>query len=478
MNEKELIVNLVHTDDDAHYVFNVFKDNHKKGKIGFKKMRIRNLLSSKSQIDELLNAVKDLTPVRELNLLLQEFAANTKTYSHLQQYLMIKSWFPDFVSDNYDVIIHNVEQKRAPFTGLSSYQTVEEAEGFYLSRYDEVYVQNLETIYQDVVKLFDSELQGRGRYLNALQGASLLDLDRLLGHAGTDGDLDIDIRQQFFSDYKESPTDPIVVNGEKIAQRELTKLGLYSAFLEVGEYPEEVRPKLLQELQRAYFNYNLQINGVMSSYFIFEMRTTLEEAQQKQLLLQKELKSTLQQVLELEQKNKREKKQDETRMKEIKELKTIIAEQNKKLLEHEEIREAGQEELDRLAQLSKREAAHLKNQLEMYENLATGYKWMLARDFSAYEIVVVYNSPLLYAKHIYHELLFMDIANALKEPFKAKKVLVQLVGLTGKQKKQMEKLAQAEKIELVFLESVDERDLIMDIACHLKESEEILHESA
>lgn len=469
MNEKELIVNLVHTDDDAHYIFNIFKDNHKKGKIGFKRMRIRNLLSSKSQIDELLTAVKELTPVRELEVLLQDFTNSNSTLTHLQQYLLIKSCFPAFVADNYEMVLHNIKEKRAPFTGLTPYKTLEEAEAFYFGRYEELNLQTMENLNQEAIRLFEAELGGRKRYESVLQGANLMDLDRLLGYAGTDSDLDFNIRQQFFPDNEETVVDSSIVELEKVCQKELTKLGLYSTFLEVGQYPEAVRIKLLQEIQRSFFVFNLQRQGLTSAYHYLDMKEQWDDTQQKQQGLQKDLKKATARIVELEQRNQQV---------EIDALKKVIEEQKALLSEGEVVREATKEEWDRLAQVSRNETVHLKTQLQKYEEMAGGYKWMLASDFSVHDIVVVYNSPLLYAKHIYHELVFMDLNRALKEPFKSKIVLVQLVGMTGKQKKQMEKLAQKQEMELIFLESVDERDLIMDIACYLKESEEVQHESA
>lgn len=477
MNEKELIVNLIYTDEDAHYVFKVFKDNHKKGKIGFKKMRVRNLLGSKAQIDELSNSVKDLAPSRELDVLLQEFMKPIGI-SHLQQYLMIREFFPQFILDHYEAIAQNVANKIAPFAGLTAYQTVEEVEDFYENRYDELNRSVLENIHAEIIKLFEEELKCRSRFIAAVTGKNLLELDRLLGSAGNSAELDIDLRAVFFDTQVGLSIDSDLQLCEKGCQRDLTKLGILSAFLEVGDYQETVRPKLLMELQRAYFTYNIQMQGLNVSFYALELKGHLESSQQKNATAQKEIKRLNQAIAEWEQKNKREKKQDEKLMNEIKALKKTIDEQKSKMSHYAQVQVAGQEELDKIAKLSQKETARLKSQLQVYENMATGYQWLLASDYSVHEMVVLYNSPLLYAKHIYHELTFMEVGDALKTPFKAKKMLVQLVGMTGKQKKQIEKLARQLEIEAIMLESVDERDLIMDIACYLKESEGILHESA
>jgi len=477
MTEKELIVKLIHTDEDAHYIFNVFKDNHKKGKFAFKRLRAQKLLGNKSQIDELSASVRARFADGGLDVLLLEFL-QPEAPSHLQQFLLVREFYPEFLRENWDAVRENIEQKKPPFSGVSAHKTEEQALHFYQHRYGELNGAALNAIWQESIHTVKIELKLWDVFEQAVKGKGLLGLDKLLGGVGPGDGFEVSVRESYFMEHRDVLADADIRRMEQGCRDQLVRLAIITVFLEAGECPNEVRLNLMRELQRAYFLAKTQILGLGTLLSLLEGKNEYDQLNLKYQQSQKERTALSQKNQEISQQNSAIKRGDETLKQQIAHLKQVINEQNEKLGQSARLQVAGQEELEKIAQLSQKEQAHLKSRLQSYENLAKGYQWLLSRDLSVHEVAVVYSSPLLYAKHIYHEVLFMGVSQALKEPFKAQKLLVQLVGLSGKEKKQLEKLASAKGVEAVMLESVDERDLIMDIACYLKESEGVFHESA
>ena len=480
MNERELIVNLVRTDDDAHYIFNVFKDNHKKGKFAFKKVRVRSLLGSKTSIDELTNSVSLTAPMTspDLELLLQEFT-KPASYTALQQYLLVRSLFPDFIKENYEVIANNAEKGLFPFAGLSAYKTSEEVESYYLHRHEEVHQALLESLSAQAVDFLGGRKGKLEFFEDLLRGNDLLDLDRLLGLAGSSPELDVDVRDCFLQEFASLKADNPMLPELEESKKSATRLFILASFLNVGNYPQKTRTSLLKELQVAFFSLNLQLISLTSGFLMIEMRKNMDEIQSKNVESQREIKKLNQKIQGFIKKSEKESQEDELLLKEIAGLKNQILEKEQALFASEEAREATDAQWERIAGVAQRETAHIKGKLKEFENMSKGYQWLLGHDFSHYEMVVIYSSPLLYARQIYPELTFMDPQTALSEPFEAKGILVQLVGMTGKQKKQIEKLAAGLNITAHMLPSIDERDLIMDIACYIKrKGEGMLHESA
>ena len=446
MNEKELLVFLAKDNDDTNLLLAAMNENTK-GNFQFKKMKIRRLIKKDLKYDFIAEIMFlfDRHGIKwdnyELPVLLKRIAEEEESY--MIQYLVVKKLYPDFISDNFATIVDNANQGREPFYGLHGFDNDRDLELFYQHDFDDLQAVKDEADFIHIVNWFEGTLASLDDYKKRLTGVDLPEFDQLINTKNHE--LELLVSPRFLPEEDIRYYQTLDVPGIEEKMKELlniidgegVKLALYLAYLEVGMYNIGTKPTLLDSMQRCYLAFRIQLMETIKTIDDMISKTNHEELEAG--------------YDELEQKMKIMADEHEAKIKELNEqIKTLQLEKETSVVDVGAL---------------KNELLTLQNQIAQQETLAKGYQKMLIDDFSNLKMLVIYKSQLLYAPLIYPDVKFLLIDDLTEECFaQARLILIQSLGGSAKQKRELEVKASTSKCEIINLHCKDERQLILEIA--------------
>ena len=446
MNEKELVVLLAETDNDVNLLLKAVGENLK-GNLQFKKMKLRRLIKKDLKFDfmeEVFYAFRDWPAPRfgdfELPMLLKHSVL--KNVSKMLQYLVVKRCHPEFVNEKFDKIIENAEGGYEPFYGLHGFDNDHDFELFYQND-DILQALNVLTDVEYIVKWFEDEIVSLDMYRKRLIDVDLSGFDALINTKNLESELLLSYSFLEKKNYSTSNvSEAAISNLRRVIDIDGVSLAIYLAYTEVGVYSEETKIVLLDKMQKQYLTFRMKLMDALKLI-------DTEIYRENNLALIKQYEDLIADVNELDHTNKIQHKE-------------FAAKLDKERVE--------KEQYIKNIEAIKNDFSVLKNKMVQQGALEAGYAAMLSDDFRNLEIVVIYNSQLLYAPLIYPDVKFVDITKATNAAFaEAKLVLIPNLGGSIKQKRQVEEVAKGAGCEVLGLQCGDERQLIVAISQTINE---------
>lgn len=487
MTEKDLFLELLNDERSLNWVLEGLNESTKRGNILFKKTKVRKLLgkqlvsqsrgnlksgSALGQLDQLLDQFDDrLYAGFSLGELLQRFSSGDCPEVAAAQFLILRRFFPDYFNRHFQDFAANVQGGRFWLAGLSAFQSLEEAEDFYLKGRDSWRRENADVMFGQALQVFLSEVGSLEKELDLMKGLDFLGYESLVRQHIYQGG--IAIMGQFGAKPDES------------LQKAAGEMAILLAFLSVGVVNEELHQELVWELWDKHQSLNTSIANELTLVMERGFSEEVGRLEQRNQDLQEELLQTLTELKEAEThakeagiKHQSSQAGKEAAMDQIREeyerMKQELEGARQKQSELSGIREKLamlQEEASAKRQ-HEEQAARLAEELARFHALSEGYSWGLSEDFGSKQVMVVHKMEVLYAPHVYPDVSFLSVEEALEKKELGHTVFVQQYGLSSRAKNQVAELARLGGSRVLPLNSREEREMIMDLAVFLKMEKE------
>jgi len=460
MNEKDLIVSLAKTEKEVDELL-ISLSEGTKGNLQFKKMKLRRLMKkdvAHSFIPALMEFMRKHTTYSEIygNLSLPNLIRdlNNETATDFQMYLIIKCAHPAFVEENYPTIVENVTEGRNAFYGITGFDNDRDIELFYHESIEEINRGTNEKTLLDKKEWFIDNIGPIDVHIKTVQSMDLVDFDRLVNTSITPEELHFSKHYFKTSEKYSRETLSYILDDEtydryyesefkkvgEVLDTTAVKVALYFAFTEVGAYNSGLRANLLEMLSRQFSDFKAQyleekIN--LDNKFMYELVKKIQNDHESEHTLRTQNEEKHQKSI-----SKITKKFESTKT-ENENLKGELSRTNFELNEAKDI-------------------------LAMHKAKSIGYTKGLTSTYFSLKYLLIHYSDLHFAPEIFPEIKFITAEELDFVDSEFETILIQQLGGSIREKRDIEKKAINENKTVVWLTSLDERELIFEVGQVLK----------
>lgn len=431
MIEKEFAIKIA-DDESIKLILLLLNEDVKNGNSEFKRFKFKQILNrsrvSKKNPQTPWEYLCDVIVKKDMECyrgeeIVRAFLDETEKAPSLLQYFTLRKYDYSFFENNFEKMIDNVKKNNHFFYELDQMKS-EDIEGYYTKKYS--YSEN--EINKKINKLENLYLKDK-KQLNELKGLlkgiTLQEYDKMLSTL------------------------------EKKFDRGIIQL----VFLLTGDLNYEIKSILFTEcLYSLLLNENCrrdaEIKEIKNNFHLEKDKLSNQNKEYKKNLLELEKKEKIlsdkidhcEEIINLNLKNYEEEK------------KQLLKNKN---IEYNQLQNLHSNLID--------ENNTLTEKLSKYKLLESNYCLSFAQDFKQNKIAVIHASPLLYAKHLFPDINFISASKMMIEieKYELNLVYVQNSGIDFRSKMELRKLANIYGYEIIFLDSKEERELIMVLSNEL-----------
>ena len=413
--EKDIIMGLIHSEDEIDLVLRMLKKSTKHGSIPFKRNSLSNALSSSNRYPALKTLKEHLAlsslENQSISYTLDYFQKPTRHTPNIVQYFTLLHYHEDFINEHLEEMSSNITNQIYFLDGLNTFQTLEEVETFYNLKATQSEFGYDDEVMKLIKKWFYKKIGPLHEEMEALTGKDLLFFHNYFQTY----QLPYSVLNKFPDDFLLAPDllDKLQVKASQLL--------VFIAFYFKGVMTPHIRHIIFTDCFSCFY----QLESIISD----------EQTKQLKQHFQQKLRENKQEIDHLKKENKR--------------------------LERDFKR---QENMQIVSQ--KKLETHLEKESQYKQHL-TNLQLHFNETYTKYKIVVVCSQQLLYVKHLFPDLLFVSEDEAISTRLHCRHLILLHATLMKSKRLQLEyKYQQYAQIKVLM--SLDERELITDLLTYLK----------
>ena len=415
LTEKDIIMGLIQSENELDHVLRLLKKSTKHGSIPFKRNSLSNALSSNNRYPTLKKLKENLSlsdlENQSISYLLDYFQKPAHNTPNIIQYFTLLHYHEDFINDHLEKIASNISHQIYFLDGLNTFQTLEEVETFYNLKATQSEFGYDDEMMKLIQKWFYKNFGFLREEMKALEGKDLLFFHNYFQSY----QLPSPAISQFSEDFLSHPDllDKIQVKA--------SQLMVFIAFYFKGVMTPHIR--------------HIIFTDCFSCFYQLESMISDEQAKQQKQHFQQKLHENKQETELLKKENKRLER-------EFKRQQTLQL-NNQKKLDH-----------------------HFEKETR-YKQCLTSIQSHFNETYLKHQVIVVCSQQLLYAKHLFPDLLFVSEDEAISTRLKCRHLILFHATLMKSKRLKLECKYQ-KSAQIKVLMSLDERELITDLLSYLK----------
>ena len=437
ISEKELVFQLIQ-DEQLDSILKAFNENTKNKNAAFKRMKVKQLLNGIKTIRNRLTPFEFLIeqlafePMKgePIEKMLRIFNYEEMEMPEIVKYCTLRQYHPAFFKEHYEEMKTNILNNEFFLTNIQVFQSEESLKSYYFETFDQE--KSPEEVYLDVlIDWYEANVQSIDEHCEMVKDWDMREFDTK--------------RRQLAED---------------------NETGLMLAMLKEKRVDDEWHKVLIQ-------------HAIHDCLIVSNLKK--EEQLEK---LSSEFKLKIEELKELNKTDKKKLKETEQQMKELLkekqlEINALNEDWSKKIAQLEENHQKEVSLLGDRAELMNEideKVLELESQLQLQKDLQTHYQWALRADYTHLGVIVFHKSQLMYAQNIFPEIQFVTNTDQIDKEKTMKVILIQKYGLSHQQRRQAQRFAQENQLNIQELGGREEREQIMMLSNYLSKQPNLMTE--